>query len=188
MASRNFHKIKHNTNKSLSETEAAWRRLTWCVSLWVSVVGCHVVRGRPQGRACYTALRFPFAPCSSQKARVRCWERQRSSPRWPACSHPLHFGCCPCGHSCSPGLCDGASPPVASSSPVAAAPVSVCWWPEREGRQVRCAHGGGLRCRLPKGDTGRADPRGTDCFSAGTEKTHLTDQSDVFRITAQVYI
>lgn len=70
MASVNFHKIKHITNKSLSKTEAAWRRLTQCVSLSVSFVGCvSLGRGRPHWRAWYTALHFPLASCSSQKAK-----------------------------------------------------------------------------------------------------------------------
>lgn len=40
MASLNFHKIKHITNKSLRKKEAAWRKLSQCVSSCESSVGC----------------------------------------------------------------------------------------------------------------------------------------------------
>lgn len=179
MASLNIPQTGHATNKSLSQTEAAWKETDPVHEpVWESG-GLHATL-REVGRPGEPASRRSFSFHSSrlpEGQRVRCWERQRSSPRWPACSHPLRFGYCPCGRSCSPGPCDGASPPVASSSPVAAAPASVCWWPEREGR-VSCPRSR-LRCHQAKGTHG--DTRGQSqevmgCFSARTEKTHLIDQ------------
>lgn len=118
-----------------TKKEAAWRKLTQCVILWVEF---RSVKGWPRWKAWHTALRFPFPSHNSQEARVRCWEPRKSSPRWPGCSRLLHFCCCPCGYSCPPGLCDGASPPVVSSSLVAAVLASVCSWPEREDCHLSC--------------------------------------------------
>lgn len=128
MASLHLHKIKHPPNSE--QRGGSLRDSNWVCELVCGLCGPCFVRtasweSRAQPSVFHSLLTTPSRP-------VRYWGQRRSSPRWPARSHLFRFSCCPCGYSCSPGLCDGASPPVASSSPGAAALSSVCLWPERE--------------------------------------------------------